>query len=175
MLLNCGVGEDSWESLGLQADPTSPFWRSALGVLWKDWCYSWNANILANWCKEMTHLKRPWCWERLRARGEGEDRGWDGWMASLTQLTWVWASCDRWWRTGKPGVLQSIGSQNVRHNLVNNNKETRHKRINPSVENCEGSEMLLNVSAYKFQAGWQKTQTLGSQTKDFVTNSDRNT
>ena len=79
MLLNCGVGEDSWESLGLQGDPTSPFWRrSLLGVHWKDWCWSWNSNTLATWCEELTHVKRPWCWERLKA-GEGDDRGWDGW------------------------------------------------------------------------------------------------
>ena len=58
MLLNCGVGEDSWESLGLQGDPVSPFWRrSVMGVLWKDWCWSWNSNTLATWCKELTHLK----------------------------------------------------------------------------------------------------------------------
>ena len=59
--------------------------------------------------------KRPWCRERLKAGGEGGDRGWDGWMASLTQWTWVWASSGRLWRTGKPGVLQSMGSQRVRH------------------------------------------------------------
>ena len=62
--------------------------------------------------------ERPWCWERLRARGEGRNRGWDGWMALLTQWTWVWANSGRQWRTGKPGVLQSMGSQRVRHGLV---------------------------------------------------------
>ena len=62
--------------------------------------------------------KRPWCWERLRAGGEGDDRGWDGWMASLTQWTWVWTNYRRRRRTGKPGVLQSMGSQRVRHNWV---------------------------------------------------------
>ena len=51
-----------------------------------------NSNTLATWCEELTHLKRPWCWERLRAGGEGDDRRWDGWMASLTQWTWVWVS-----------------------------------------------------------------------------------
>ena len=61
-----------------------------------------------------SHLKRPWCWERLKAGGEGDNRGWDGWMASLTQWTWVWANSERWWRTGEPGVLQSMGSQGVR-------------------------------------------------------------
>ena len=86
MLLNCGVEEDSWESLGLQGDPTSPSWRrSVLGVHWKDWCWSWNSNTLATWCEELTHLKRPWCWERLRVGGKGDDRGWDGWMASPTR------------------------------------------------------------------------------------------
>ena len=76
MLLNCGVGEDSWESFGLQGDTTSPSWRrSVLGVHWKDWCWSWNTNTLATWCKELTHWERPWCWERLRAGGEGDDRG----------------------------------------------------------------------------------------------------
>ena len=89
MVLNCGVGEDSWESLGLQGDPTSPFWRrSALGFLWKDWCWSWNSSTVATLCKELTHWKRLWCWEGLRAGGEGDDRGWDGWTASPTQ--WLW-------------------------------------------------------------------------------------
>ena len=63
--------------------------RSVLGVHWKDWCWSWNSNILATWCEELTYLKRPWCWERLKA-GEGDDRRWDGWMASATRWTWVW-------------------------------------------------------------------------------------
>ena len=81
MLLNCGAGEDSWESLGLQGDPTSPSKRrQVLGVHWKDWC--WNSNTLATSCKELTHWKRPWCWEGLGAGREGDDRGWDGWMAS---------------------------------------------------------------------------------------------
>ena len=113
MLLTCGVGEDSWESLGQQGDPTSPSSRrSVLGVHWKDWCWSWNSNTLATWCKELTHLKRLWCWERLRAGGEGDDRGWDGWMASRT---WVWVNSGSWWWTGRPGVLRLTGSQRVRH------------------------------------------------------------
>ena len=70
---------------------------------------------LATWCKELTPWKRPWCWERLKAGGEGDDKGWDGWMASPTQWTWVWVSSRNWWWTGKPGVLQSVGSQRVRH------------------------------------------------------------
>ena len=73
-------------------------------------------NTLATWCKELTHWKIPWCWERLEAGGEGDNRGWDGWMASRTRWTWVWASSGSWWWTGKPGVLQSMGLQRVRHN-----------------------------------------------------------
>ena len=116
MLLNCGVGEDSWESLGLQGDPTSPSSRRlVLGVHWKDWCWSWNSSTLATCCEELTHWKRPWCWERLRAGGEGDDRGWDGWMVSLTQWTWVWVDSGSWWWTGRPGMLWFMGSQRVRH------------------------------------------------------------
>ena len=57
--------------------------------------------------RKLTHLKRPWCWERLKTGGKGDDRGWDGWMAS--PWTWVWVSSRSWWRTGKPGMLQSMG------------------------------------------------------------------
>ena len=61
-------------------------------------------------------FERHWCWERLRAGGEGDDRGWDGWMALLTQWTWVWMNSGSWWWTGRPGVLRFMGSQRVRHN-----------------------------------------------------------
>ena len=57
------------------------------------------------------HLKRPWCWERLRAGEEGDGRGWDGWMASLTWWTWVWVDSGSWWWTGRPGVLRSWGGK----------------------------------------------------------------
>ena len=73
-------------------------------------------NTLATWWEKLTHWKRPWFWERLKAGGEGDNTGWDGWMASPTQWTWVWASSGRWWRTGKPGMLQFMGSQSVTHN-----------------------------------------------------------
>ena len=75
--------------------------KSVLNILWKDWCWSWNSNPLATWCEELTHLKRHWSWERLKAGGEGDDRGWDGWMASLTQLAWVWVNSGSWWWTGE--------------------------------------------------------------------------
>ena len=85
------------------------------------------SNTLATWCEELTHLKRPWCWERLKARGEGDDRGWHGWIASPTRWTWVWASSGNWWWTGKPGMLQSIGLQRVGHNWVTELTEGERK------------------------------------------------
>ena len=63
----------------------------------------------------LTHWKRPWCWEGLGAGGEGDDRGWDGWMASPTRWTWVWVNSGSWWWTGRPGVLRFMGSQRVGH------------------------------------------------------------
>ena len=115
-LLNSGVGEDSWESLVLQGDPTSPSWsRSVLGAHWKDWCWSWNSNTLATSFEELTHWKRTWCWEGLGVGGEGDDRGWDGWMASPTWWTWVWVNSRSGWWTGRPGMLWFMGSQRVRH------------------------------------------------------------
>ena len=70
-----------------------------------------NSNTLATWCEEQTQLKRPWCWDRLRAGGEGDDRGWNDWMASPTQWTWVWLDSRSWWWTRRPGVLWFMGSQ----------------------------------------------------------------
>ena len=68
--------------------------------------------------EELTHWKRPWCWERLKAGGDEDDRGWDGWMASLTQWTWVWVNSRSWWWTGRHGMLQSMGLQRVGHDWV---------------------------------------------------------
>ena len=131
MLLNCGVGEDSWESLGLTARKSNqPILKSVLNIHWKDWCWSWNSNTLATWCEELTHWKRPWCWERLRAGGEGYYRGWDGWMASPTWWTWVWVNSGSWWWTGRPGMLQSMGSQRVRHNWATELNWTSYNKKN---------------------------------------------
>ena len=87
-------------------------------IHWKDWCWSWNSSTLATSCEELTHLRRLWCWEGLGAGGEGDARGWDGWMASLTRCTWVWVNSGSWWWTGRPGVLQFMGLQRVGHNWV---------------------------------------------------------
>jgi len=70
---------------------------------------------LATSCEELTHWKRPWLWDGLWAGGEGDHRGWDGWMASLSRWTWVSVNSGSWWWTGRPGVLQFMGSQIVGH------------------------------------------------------------
>ena len=74
----------------------------------------WNSNTLDTSCKKLSHWKRPWCSERLRARGAGDDRGWDGWMASPTR-TWAWVNSRSWWWTWRPGVLRFMGSGRIRH------------------------------------------------------------
>ena len=113
--LNRGAKENSWrvpwtarrsnQSILKEINPEYSLER----LMWK-----LKLQYFSSWCKELTHLKRPWCWGRLKAE-EGDNRGWDGWMASLTQWTWVWVNSGSWWWTGRPGVLQSMGSQRVEH------------------------------------------------------------
>ena len=83
------------------------------GLMW-----IWNSNTLATWCKELTHWKKPWCWEKLKVGGEGDNRGWDGWMASPTRWRWVWVNSMSWWWTGRPGMLQFMGLQRDGHDWV---------------------------------------------------------
>ena len=83
--------------------------QSWLGVYWKDWCWS---------CEELTHWKILWCWEGLGAGGEGDNRGWDGWMPSPALWTQVWVNSGSWWWTGRPGVLWFMRSQRVGHGWV---------------------------------------------------------
>ena len=125
---NCGVGEDSWESLGLQGDPTSPSQRrSGLSVHWKDWCCSWNSNTLATWCEELTHWKRPWCWERSPVLLPGKSYGWrslegcspwgrwgsDNWAASLLLFTFM-----HWRRKWQPTPVVLPGESQGQRSLV---------------------------------------------------------
>ena len=125
MLLNCGAGRDSWESLGQQGNQTSQSYRkSTLNIQWKD-CSNWSSSILATWCEEPTHWKRLWFWEGFKAGGKGDDRGLDGWMASLTQWTWVRSNSKRQWRTGKPGMLQSMGSESDTTEQLNNKVDSK--------------------------------------------------
>ena len=113
------VGEDSWESLDCkEIKPVHPKGNQPWILIGRTDAEAEAPIALVTWCEEPTHWKRPWCWERLKAGGEGDDRGWGRWMASPTQWTWVWASSLSWWWTGKPGVLQSMGSQRVGHDWV---------------------------------------------------------
>ena len=114
----------------LLTDPTSPSQRrSVLGVHWKNWYWSWNSNTLATSWEELTCWERPWCWEGLGAGGEGDDRGWDGWMASLTWWTWVWVYSGSWWWTGRPGVLRFMGLQRVVHDWATELKISKNRYL----------------------------------------------
>ena len=96
-----------------------------------------------------THWKRPWCWEGFRwdAGGEGDNRGWDGWMASPTQCTWVWVNSRSWWWTGRPGVLGFMGSQRVGHNWVT---ELKWTELKPTVLNLSPSRGSIKTSTFAF-------------------------
>ena len=103
----------SWQIDGQTVKDQSILEESVLNIHEKDW--RWSFNTLDTWCEELRHCKRPWCWERFKVGRERDDRGWNGWMASLTRWTWVWVNFGSWWRPGKPSVLQSMGSQRVGH------------------------------------------------------------
>ena len=115
MLLSCGVGKDPWVPWTARRYNQSILKETSLEYSLEGLMLICNSNTLATWCEKLTHLKRLWYWERLKAGRRRDDRGWDGWMASLTQWTGVWVSSGSWWWTGRPGVLQSMGSQRVGH------------------------------------------------------------
>ena len=105
---------------------------------------------LATWCEELTHLKRPWCWEQLRPGGEGDNRGWVGMrcMASLTQWTWVWVNSGSWWWIGRPGVLRFMGSQRVGHDRATELMYTKYPVCIWKIEDAQqmGVFLLWSVS-----------------------------
>ena len=167
------VLEKTWESLGLQGDqPVNPKGN-------QPWIFIERTDAEAEatilWSpdnEELTHWKRPWSWETLQTRGEGDDRGWDGWMASPTLWTWVWASSRRWWRTGKPDLLRSTGLQRVRHDWVT--EQQQHLNMGGSYADDSITQYLTwNVKA-GFTAYWSKGSHPGQavlwveQTTDFV-------
>ena len=165
MLSNCSTGEDSWEPLGKQGDQTSQSsGKSALNTHWKDWC--WSSNTLATWCEELTHWKRPWCWERLRAGGETGDRGWDGWMASPTQWTWVWVGSGSWWWTGRPGMLWLMGSQRARHDSTTTTLVVT-SYIAWSRVNMRGTSKGVDPWRYVNWGHWYVHSILGSHSHSF--------
>ena len=117
-----------------------------LNIHWKDWCWSLSANTLAPWCEELIHWKRTWCWERLRARGEGDDRGWDGWMASLTQRTWVWTYVGDGERQGSLACCSPWGFR-VRHNWA---PEQIHYDIHRALTFQEISAQIKLILVFTF-------------------------
>ena len=84
-------------------------------IHWKDWCWSWKLQYFAHLIQRTNSFEETLMLGKTEGRGEGDDRRWDDWMASLTWWTWVWINSRSWWWTGKPGVLQSMRSQRVRH------------------------------------------------------------
>ena len=110
-------------------------------------------------------LEKPWCWERLRAWEEGDDRGWDGWMASLTWWTWVWVSSGSWWWTGKPGVLQSMGSQRVGYD-----RATELNWYYICISLMLYLTLMLGKIEGKTRRGWQRMRWLDS----IINSMDRN-
>ena len=131
MFLNCGAQEDSRVPWTVRRSHQSILKEINPEYSLEGCC--WSANTLATWCKEPTRWKRPCWWERSKAKGEEGGRGWDGWRASLTQWTWVWANSGRLWRAGKPVVLQSMGCQRVGHDrATEQQQENRTKLLSES-------------------------------------------
>ena len=104
--------------------------------------------------------RSPWCWERLKVGGEGDDRGWDGWMASPTQWTWVWVNSRSWWWTGRPGVLKSMGSQRVGHDWATELNWTEYKLFDRL---CSRTVSLSPVS---LSVSWVPWVTSNSQSME---------
>ena len=151
MLLNCGVGECSWttrrSNQSMLEEISSEYSLEGLMVKLKPQYFG---HLM-----QRTQWKRPWCWKRLKA-GEGDDRRWEGWMTSPTCWTWVWASSGRWWWTGKPGVLQSVGSQRVGCDWA-------------TELNWMTSKEMLSFSAAKCEkALWRKVLRVVCEREDFA-------
>ena len=141
--------------------PVNPKGKQTLNIHWKDWCWSWSSSTLATSCKQPTHWKGPWCWERLRAGGEVGDRGWSGWMASVTQWTRIWAYSGRLWRTGKPGVLHSTGSQRVGHDWVTEQQQ-KHSSVKLARKLRNASKVEIIISTPSILEILMKWESFGS-------------
>ena len=113
----------------------------------------WRSSIFLVWCRETTHWKSRWCWERLRAEGKEGNKGWDGWTASPMQWTWTLANSRRWWGTGKSGVLQSTGSQRVRYDRATEQQQTLHMSYPDGASSKESSGQCRRHRRHRFDPG----------------------
>ena len=143
MFSKCGAGEDSWVSLDCkEIKPVNPKRNQSWIFIGRTYAEA-EAEAPLLWPPDAKGwlIGKDWCWARLK-EGEGDDRGWDGWMASLTQWTWVWTNSGRWWRTGKPFMLWSMGLQRVRHDLV-----TEQQRVpgDLTTSSCLGTKNMAFV------------------------------
>ena len=119
MFLNCGVGEDSWDSPWTARRSNQSILKEiSPGCSLEGLMLKLKLQYFGHLMRRVDSWKRLWCWEGLGAGGEGDDGGWDGWMASPTRWTWVWVNSGSWWWTGRPGVLQFMGSQRVGEDWV---------------------------------------------------------
>ena len=152
MLLNCGVGEDFWESLDCKE--IQPVHHKGD----QSWVYIERTHVEAErqyfghlmW--RVDSFEKTLILGKIEAGGEGDNRGWDGWMASWTQWTWVWVSSGSWWWTGRPDGLQSMGSQRVWHDSVtelNWTEKARCNRIDLKSAKYEKNNRLLLVCMQK--------------------------
>ena len=117
--------------LDCKIKPVSPKGNQCWIFTGRTGCWDWNSNTLATWCEELIHWKGPWCWEGLGAGREGDDREWDGWMASPSRWTCVWVYSGSWWWTGRPGVLRSWD-----------------RKESDMTERLNWTDMVLNVYEY---------------------------
>ena len=130
MLLNCGVREDSENPWTARRSNQSILKEISPEYSLEGLMLKLKLQYSGHLMQRTDSLER---WERLKAGGKGDDRGWDGWMASLTQWTWIWVSSGSWWWTGRPGVLQSMGSQRVGHDWATELNWTANETVSTSV------------------------------------------
>ena len=168
MLSNCSVGEKTLESPldCKEIKPVNPKGN-------QPWIFIGRTDAETEvpilWSPDAKSLLfGRWCWERLKA--EGDDRGRDGWMASPTQRTWVWTSSGRWWRTGKPGILQSMGSQRdkIMIKLENNSRsdgKNWHKdklAVRKRSNSCKSAKLRTENHKIPHNYNFRKTQWLST-------------
>ena len=133
-----------------------------MNIHWKDWCWSWSSNTLATWWEEVTHWERPWCWERLKAGGEGDDK--IGWHHKLNGYKSEQTLADSG-RTGKPGVLQSMGSQRIRHDWATEQQPVVTLQLKYKAlfhwKNFETIELLRSSSVVYLKVQIKKLEPIG--------------